>query len=456
MRTKRRSLFNPLVLILIVLVGLLTAVLIFFASNYFSLKNAEPADVTADTSVETKPITETGQDEQLKQLQELIVQNEKLIGEIKSIETERNSLMEKLSESEIGKADLERLCEELQDKINKKQTELDLIKQSIEDISKNLDINIKDQLKIYTDLANLLANPLPIERTVEVTDEEGNTTQELIQVNPQVALYYEDIDAGYTYSFNSDTVLDPASMIKAPFILSLLIAASEEEKAIAELREKADPDKPFEEPERVYDMTKKITYSKKEYYQSGTGEIVDSEDGTEYTYLELFYHVLECSDNVAYAVLRKEYGSVLFSKFVVNNKLSSLLQPGNTMSTYDAVKIMKLIYEFTESDAYYAAFMKDAMLTSKHSVMIASSVSPYECAHKYGWDTDSYCDMGIIYAERPYALAIMTNYDSGGREVNTYVQSIIKKINALHKNLLKINPPPEPETELETENPENA
>lgn len=78
--------------------------------------------------------------------------------------------------------------------------------------------------------------------------------------------------------------------------------------------------------------------------------------------------------------------------------------------------------------------MKDAMIKSAHLVLIPYSVSPKKTAHKYGWDIGSYCDMGIVYAENPYVLAILTNYEKGGKEVNEYLQSVLKLINKMHDN----------------------
>jgi hypothetical protein len=104
------------------------------------------------------------------------------------------------------------------------------------------------------------------------------------------------------------------------------------------------------------------------------------------------------------------------------------------MSAADAGKCMKAVYEFTESDAYYAAFMKDALIGSVHLTMIPTSVSPKTAAHKYGWDVGAYNDMAIVYAENPFVLSVMTNYDKGGKEVNEYIQSLLKLINKMHDN----------------------
>ena len=78
-------------------------------------------------------------------------------------------------------------------------------------------------------------------------------------------------------------------MIKAPFILSVLLDAE------------GGGDR--------YDLAgKTLEYNRDEYYREGTGRIVDSPDGTVYTYEELVRYVLSYSDNVAFNTLMRAYG----------------------------------------------------------------------------------------------------------------------------------------------------
>ena len=450
-RARRQS---PLILVLLLITLILAVAVVVLIIKYNQERAALDAmKETPDTAVFSTEtgFSDTGEEDILQQqLRELTEKNTELEKIVSELESEKQQLSGRLSLEESKNSNFDEQLENLSRELDVRTAELEAIRKSIEELSKALDLNLTDQLKIFTDISNLLANPLPIEKIVEEEDEEGNIIERIEQIEPKIALCYQDIKNGYTYSFNASAVLDPASMIKAPYILSLLIAASEEEKMISELREaaaEAKPDEPFEEPERLFDMTRTIIYTKDEYFQSGTGEISRGEEETEYTYLELFYHVLECSDNVAYAILREEYGTEIYSKYVLELRAPSLLGKGNGMSAADAVKIMNSIYEFIESEAYYAAFMKDAMINSKHTVLIPYSVSPHECAHKYGWDTDSYCDMGVVYADRPYAVAILTNYDTGSREVNEYLQAILRKINALHSNLSSMLPAEEEDAE---------
>ncbi len=372
-----------------------------------------------------------------------------LTGRIASLESEKDALESELAAA-IGEkeeiiasfGDKDSLYGELNKKFESLNAEIALRDSAIEQLKYNIEklegvyrIDIAAQLELIGEINALLADPLPIVIKNTVKNEDGTFTEEIIHIEPKIALYYEDIENGYKYAFNADKVFDPASMIKAPFILSLLEEASAEEERIGQAKAAAQKagDTAYTEPERLFDMTKKITYTKDAYYQSGSGEIIKSEDGTEYTYRDLFYHVLECSDNVAYDILKKTYGTGYYGSLAVRLSADSMVRKPSGMSAADACKCMKAIYEFTESGAYYAAFMKDAMIGSAHLTMIPYAVAPYEAAHKYGWDEGAYNDMAIVYAENPYVVSVMSNYDRGGKEVNEYIQSVIRLVNELHE-----------------------
>lgn len=364
-------------------------------------------------------------------------------------ENEINILKERIAElesslSESGEvvSGYESELQMLKDRLAGKENEIAELNANISKLESVYLVDINAQFEILSSLSELLSNP-PIRHIITETENpDGSVTVEESEGEPLISLCYFDFTNGYTYSFNADVPMNPASMIKLPYVLSLLIKASEEEEDIQgqiEAYKKAHPDEEvnFISEGRKYDMSRKITYTRDEYYQEGSGEIAESDDGTEYTYLELFYHILECSDNVAYNIIHNEYGKTVYSDFLRRLGTKSLLQGKMEMTASDAVKVLGAVYEFTESDAYYAAFMKDAMINSRHLVMIPFAVRPLKCAHKYGWDIDSYCDMAIVYDEHPYAVVIMTNYDTGGDEVNEYIRSILTLINDMHTNYYK-------------------
>ncbi len=418
-----------------IITAVLAIAVITITSLYIMNIQKQKEDVAAFASM--KDSAENDAEILKAQIASLEYEKTELSNKLAAVITEKEGLVRSFSDKDILYRELNIKFDSLNAEIELRDSAIAQLQYNIEKLEKVYMIDINSQFNILNELTELLASPLMIEIKNIIKNEDGTETEEITYEAPKIALYYEDINNGYKYTYNSDEVFDPASMVKAPFILSLLIEASAEEAKIEEARLAAKEAGTLDtliEPERLFDMTKKITYTKDAYYQSGSGEIIKSEDGTVYTYRDLFYHVLECSDNVAYAILKNTFGTKYYGNLVVNLGATSMYKKPVGMSAADAGKCMKAIYEFTESDAYYAAFMKDALIGSAHHTMIPYSVSPKKAAHKYGWDVGAYNDMAIVYAENPYVLSVMTNYDKGGKEVNEYIQSLLKLINKMHDN----------------------
>ena len=106
----------------------------------------------------------------------------------------------------------------------------------------------------------------------------------------------------------------------------------------------------------------------------------------------------------------------------------------STMTVRGAGRLFKEIYKFIEEDEAYGQILRQSMATANHTVIIPYGVSPTKTLHKYGWDEDSYHDVAIVlYDDKPYVLAIFSDLDNGGNDVNLYLREIVKMINKLHK-----------------------
>lgn len=408
--------------------SIITAVLVIAVITITSLyiMNIQKQKENVAAFATMKESTENDAEYLKAQIASLESEKTELSNKLAAVIKEKEELINSFSDKDSLYYDLNVKFESLNAEIALRDSAIAQLQYNIEKLENDYMIDINSQYNILNELTELLANPIMIEIKNTIKNADGTETEVITYETPKIALYYEDINNGYKYAYNPDEVFDPASMIKAPFILSLLIEASAEEERIAA--------KETGTPERRFDMTKKITYTKDAYYQSGSGEIINSKDGTEYTYRDLFYHVLECSDNVAYTILKNTFGTEYYGSLVVKLGATSMYKKPVGMSAADAGKCMKAVYEFTESDAYYAAFMKDALIGSAHLTMIPYSVSPKKAAHKYGWDVGAYNDMAIVYSENPYVLSVLTNYDSGGKEVDGYIQSLLKLIDKMHDN----------------------
>lgn len=261
---------------------------------------------------------------------------------------------------------------------------------------------------------------------------------------PSVSVYYEDLSTGYHFDYNGDKAYNSASVVKAPYVMSVLEAVAKDEKAYldgltqrGELPEMIDtdgdgtPDKvKIEYSNSKYDLSEVVVYDKATMYKSGSGKIASMPDGTEFTYLDFVRYTLEESDNVAYSQLRNRFG---YSTMTALATRAGANIAYSTMTARGAGKLFKEMYEFIEENDTYGSVMRESMGKANHAVIIPYAVSPSKALHKYGWDEDSYHDAAIVlYDDKPYVLAVFSDLDKGGNDVNLYLREIAKMINKLH------------------------
>ena len=257
---------------------------------------------------------------------------------------------------------------------------------------------------------------------------------------PTVAVSYLDLERGTSYSYNGDTVFFSASLIKAPYIYTLLDQFAQY-NAVKAANPKNDPavgQTLSPEIWEKYDLERKIRVTDK-MKKDGSGSIrrMDlSGEGIEFTVLDLITYAIKESDNTAFSVLRNEFGYDYF--WTVSKKLGcdSVFSSFNNMTAGDAVKYLAAIYDFAKAHPAEGNILISLMQNSAHSVMIPAALSGKNVAHKYGWDHDSYHDMALVYGDAPYAVCVMTNFDfpSNDGNINAYIQSLVRDVDALHES----------------------
>jgi len=319
-------------------------------------------------------------------------------------------------------------------------------------------LNFGYQAKKISDLLIKLAEPNRPIRTIvteTVNEESGEKTETITEQPSQVAFYYRDITTGYTLSYNSDDVMYSASLIKVPYIYSVLnaVAYFEHQKFYFDaegnplydeeglpLFEGKHPNLDengniiYNEGEEKYDLSRVWTFDKETMDVEGSGIITKEESGLQLTYLQLVEYALKYSDNVAFAELRKEFGYTPYY-----NTAGALGVRGSSygfmqLSADDCGKFLAELYTFMEENERYGIIVKNALIGSNFPYLIPQNVSPAKAAHKYGWDHDSYHDMAIVYNDHPYILVILTDLENGGNDANTYIASVVRAINTIHKN----------------------
>ena len=319
-------------------------------------------------------------------------------------------------------------------------------------------LNFGYQAKKISDLLMKLAEsnrPIRTIRNETVDEATGETTVTETQQPAQLAFYYQDLGTGYTLSYNSDDIMYSASLIKAPYIYSMLKTVADFEYQKRNFSADGSPlfdeegNPLFEGPhpnldengnilyaegEEKFDLNRIWTYDKETMSVEGSGVIRDYESGFQLTYRELAIYALKYSDNVAFAQLRKMFGYAEYYAIARDLGVRGSSYGFMQLSADDCGLFLEAIFNFIEENETYGALIRDAMLESNYPYLIPYNVSPVKAAHKYGWDHDSYHDMAIVYNDHPYILVIMTDLEDGGNNANSYIASVVKAINTIHKN----------------------
>lgn len=235
--------------------------------------------------------------------------------------------------------------------------------------------------------------------TTEVTEtaEVAETTEVTVTTSIEwrdgnAALFYKDIESGKTLVINGEKSFGAASMIKAVYIYTLLVSADG----------------------GLLDLDEIIVY-KEDMFVEGTGRFKDVLDGSAFTVRELMSFTLRYSDNTAYSMLRKRYGTRFFASAMENAGVSPTSYSKwwkGTVTQYG--EFFVALANYFASDSENAKWLKDEMVKSTQNVMLQNALYPDKVAHKYGWDNDAYCDGGVAFSGNGmYAVVFMSDLDGG-------------------------------------------
>ncbi len=275
-------------------------------------------------------------------------------------------------------------------------------------------------------------------KELSFTDEEIAALDQFIKDNcpksqKNFSAAYLDITTGYVYEYNAAKVYDCASVIKAPFIYSVLSTIDEEEKYVEQANaagEAVDPSKTTYLAEK-YSLDNIVAYDAS-MYKSGSGVIKTMPYGSRFLYTDLIDYALRHSDCVAYQYLRKVYGYQTMRNLAAKLGTNSLNARSNGMSAHDATIYFREIYNFTQTNQKYGSLMLEPLIGASHLDIFSTALPDVNVAHKYGWDTNAYHEVGIVLGDHPYVLALMSTYDGGGAYVNNFFSGLVSQINAVH------------------------
>ena len=224
----------------------------------------------------------------------------------------------------------------------------------------------------------------------------------------QTSILYENLDLGYSYSYNTSKVYYAASTIKTLDALYLYTKSYNE----------------------GLDLDQTITYTSK-YLISDSDGVKKHKVGDQISLRELISYAIRYSDNAAHAMLidyiglnnLKEFGLSLGAKYTLYGS-----DTFGSITVLDAEAYLKYLDSFINTANELGQELKENFIYSKHNDLKLVGI---DAATKYGYYGAYFHNIGIVYDESRYILAVLTTEASGN--FDNKIKDINSKIYYLHR-----------------------
>lgn len=167
-------------------------------------------------------------------------------------------------------------------------------------------------------------------------------------------------------------------------------------------------------------MEDKLVY-KQEDLESGTGTIISSPFGTEYTVRETSKLSIQKSDNCGVNMLIRLLGIENVRNYI--DEVGGQVHYGKTHRScpYDMAQIAQDLYKlYLNNEEVYGELINYMETTDWHDRIDAKLPQDVKVAHKIGNQTSTRNDVGIVFATHPYVLSVMSdnvNIDAATRAI---------------------------------------
>lgn len=269
-----------------------------------------------------------------------------------------------------------------------------------EQIEKEKEEKEEQLLKEKYDLC--IQEPLNINDTSAEINTYIEELNNYLKVNYSTSVSYIDLNLGFEYKYNENVRYYAASTMKS--VVALYVY------------EKAD--------EGLINLDETIVYTS-EYKWGASSFMQTHKYGDEITIRDLVKFSIIVSDNSAYQMLVDYVGKSTIREF--GSSLGASLTMSDVdnfgyIDVADGIIYMKAINDFINSSLQLGEEFKSYFLEADQNDLAMTDLG-ISAAHKYGQYNEFYHDIGIVYDEHPYVIAILT------REGNKNFEEIVKDIN---------------------------
>ena len=223
----------------------------------------------------------------------------------------------------------------------------------------------------------------------------------------RTSVKYEDIKTGYTYSYNSSRVYYAASTIKSLDALYIYSNAAKGEINLDDTIKYTTP----------YGASKEMSKYK---------------IGSSVTLRNLVKYAITVSDNTAHEMLLKYIGKSKLRQFGLDLGAKYTLSGDDfgNISVDDGIVYMKAINDFINNNGELGEELKGYFVNSEQNDLKLSDKGIL-AATKYGEYSPNYHNIGIVYDNNPYTIAVLTTELAGNNEDK--IRNINSKIYELHR-----------------------
>ena len=220
----------------------------------------------------------------------------------------------------------------------------------------------------------------------------------------QYGVCFIDLDNGSEFGINASDAYIAASTVKVP--INLYLFKKIEDGSI--------------------NPTDTMVYQAKDK-EGGTGYIQTKKLGSKYTIRELSKLSIQVSDNVAVNMLIRLIGKQNYKDFM-KQMGGQVVTDKNISCPKDMAVYLKNVYAFNKSNPTLGGeligYLENTVFNDRIPKLLPKDI---KVAHKIGNQVAAIHDVGIVYAEKPYIIAVMSKNASEAEGYNV-IANISKKV----------------------------
>lgn len=220
-------------------------------------------------------------------------------------------------------------------------------------------------------------------------------------------IHYIDLTNNYEFGINDTDVYIAASTVKVPlnYYVFKKIAAGE------------------------VDPKKTIAYIEDDF-EGGTGILQNKKlAGKSFSIKYLLKLSITYSDNIATNMLLRYFGRKNLKDYMRSIGGTVVDDKKNVSCPKDMALYMKAIYEFCNNNGELGKELKNNLCNTVYNDRLPKLLpKDVQVAHKVGNQIEAVHDVGIIYADKPYVLTVMSKGVVSDEEANNAIAQISKMV----------------------------